>query len=94
VVFLVPQWVVDTPEKFLIGCVAAMLLGMLTRGLIAMRGLAAGTTCSFVCVKLPLYALTLFLGYLDMMLVMTYNLELIFAVILGLTLGQGVFAIK
>jgi len=92
VVFLMSRLVMDTPKKFLIGCVTATGLGVLTGALLAMRRLTGGTTCSFVCVQLPLYALTLFLGYLDMLLVMAYNLELILAVILGLTFGHAMFS--
>jgi len=91
IVFLMPSWPLDTPVKFVIGCLAAVALGVLTGALLAMRKLSARTPCSFVCVQLPLYGLTLFLGYIDMLLVMAYNLELILAVVFGLTCGHALF---
>jgi len=93
VIFLLSPLVLDTPRKFLAGCLGALFLGLFTGALLALRRVVARAEkpYSFVAVQLPLYGLTLLVGYLDMLLVMAYNLELLSSVILGLMCGHALF---
>mmetsp|Transcript_135089 Transcript_135089/g.328328 ORF Transcript_135089/g.328328 Transcript_135089/m.328328 type:complete len:237 (-) Transcript_135089:86-796(-) len=90
VVFLFPSWVLDTPHKFALGCLGAMLLGVAAEFALALELRRAAAGCSLPT-RLALHATTLALGYALMLLVMVYSVELTVAAIAGLVAGRGLF---
>ena len=99
IVLFVEAWTLDSRIKFAIGCVGVMILGFSIEALIALRRNLLRKKRLFVNVgggarkalALMLFATNLVLGYLAMLVAMTYSVELFFCVVLGLVLGHAVF---
>jgi len=89
-VFLLPSLVMDTRWKFLLGCFATVLLGLMTERLLSFQH-RSPKIADLWCVRLPLYAATLAAGYFLMLIVMCYSVELLVAVVGGLCLGRYCF---
>jgi len=88
--FLVSGLTLDTPWKFLLACVGAMLLGVSIEfvNVVRRRFDKAGSNCGSACyMRYLLQAAILVLAYVIMLIVMTYSLELFLCTILGLSLG-------
>ena len=89
----------DTPLKFGFGCVFVFFLGFLIELLIALRRYLTkransspeGLTIPWQMAILSIFALSLMLGYLAMLVAMTYSVELFICVVTGLVIGHGVF---
>lgn len=81
-VFLFPRWVMNTPGRFAIGCLAAAALGVLTEAVLSFKAVAAKPFQPW------LHAASLTLGYTLMLLIMVYSLELAAAVVAGLVGGR------
>jgi len=88
--FLSSAWVLDTPAKFAAGCLCAMLLGVAAEPLARLQQ-APSVQKGSIPVRLLVFAMGICLGYLLMMLVMTYSVELGASVIAGLVAGRGVY---
>ena len=89
----------DSPLKFGFGCVFVFLLGLVIEVLIAFRRSLTqrataspdGLTLAWQLAILSVFALSLVLGYLAMLVAMTYSVELFLCVVAGLVVGHGVF---
>ena len=89
----------DTPLKFGFGCVFVFFLGFVIEVLIAFRRYLTkransspeGLTIPWQLAILSIFALSLVLGYLAMLVAMTYSIELFICVVAGLVIGHGVF---
>ena len=89
----------DSPLKFGFGCVFVFFLGFVIEVLIAFRRFLTqranasteGLTLAWQLAILSVFALTLVLGYLAMLVAMTYSVELFLCVVAGLVVGHGVF---
>lgn len=88
VVFLVGGLVLDTPGKFACGCTFASSLGMAIEGLMAASRQLTPSGAGQRLARAGLHAVTLLLGYMVMLLVMTYSLEITVSAILGLCFGR------
>lgn len=88
--------------KFWLAVFGTILMGMMTEYVVRLRRkLTAGRPVKYItsrkraildsAVRLSMYALTRMLGYLVMLLTMTYSYEMFLAVIVGLTVGYGLF---
>ncbi len=99
IVLFVEAWTLNTRAKFAAGCVGVMLLGFVIEALIALRRNLIRKKFTMLNIRavprkalaLFLFSLNLTLGYLAMLVAMTYSIELFFFVILGLLIGHGVF---
>ncbi len=99
IVLFVDAWTLNTRAKFVAGCVGVMLLGIVIEALIALRRNLIRKKFTMLNVRavprkalaLFLFGLNLTLGYLAMLVAMTYSIELFFFVILGLLIGHGMF---
>ncbi len=99
IVLFVEAWTLDSRTKFYAACVGVMALGFSIEAVIALRRtisrrrrlfLKAGPA-SRKAIILTLFAFNLVLGYLAMLVAMTYSVELFCFVVLGLVVGHGVF---
>ena len=103
VVLLFEAWTLDTRGKFLAGALGTFLLAVLTelvgatrreRAAAAAGGAAARAghgACEGEGGATALFAGHVALGYLLMLVAMTYQAELLLAVVLGLALGHRLF---
>ena len=95
--FLFPAWTLSGPLKFGLACVGTFLLGVLTHWVTKLR-LAVGlwkdrqSVHRKACLCL-LYLANLLLGYVLMLLAMSYSTELFGMVLAGLTVGYGLFMV-
>jgi len=84
----------DTSLKFWLSVVITVSLGVCTEFVgHARRSLARGARRQRKAKVLALYTLQVCLGYLLMLVAMTYQLELFLAVLLGLALGHALFSL-
>ena len=96
-----PDWTLDTPDKFYAAVGAVFLLAIAVEGISALRykivrsvkGVhrRAAPSQALRLVVTVLHGLQGLLGYLLMLSIMTFSVELLFAVVLGLAVGYGVF---
>lgn len=88
VAFLLESLVLDTPFKFAAGCIAAISLGIAMEAALMMQRLQS-TKAMGMTWLLFWYGVSVFIGYLLMLIAMVYSIELLLAVILGLVLGKA-----
>jgi hypothetical protein len=100
IILFVGQWTLDTPFKFAVGCLGVAALGFLIEALICFRRqisrrkiriLYRITAASRRLLLAFCFGLNLVLGYLAMLVAMTYSVELFFSVVVGLVAGHVVF---
>jgi len=84
-VFLFPGWVMNSPGRFFLGCLAAFGLAILTEVVVLMKSQAAQSMQPW------LHGAGMLLGYALMLLVMVYSMELALAVVVGLVIGRLMF---
>lgn len=92
------EWELDTRSKFNWACVGCLFLGAATEAVSWIRRnvkqlLRGQPLLLEIPVMCFLYAGQLTLGYFDMLVAMTYQVELFVCVVLGLALGHGIFSI-
>ena len=99
IILFIEPWTLDSRVKFATACVGVMVLGFAIEGLIALRRLITRKKRAFINISTPArkgltlfcFGLNLFLGYLAMLVAMTYSVELFLFVVLGLIVGHAVF---
>eukprot|EP00934_Nitzschia_sp_Nitz4_P007267 Nitzschia sp. Nitz4//scaffold21_size171442//9870//12079//NITZ4_002138-RA/size171442-augustus-gene-0.198-mRNA-1//-1//CDS//3329542342//7257//frame0 len=94
VIYLFPSWILSTRGKFAAACIGTILLGIVVEYVIfrrrgAMRMLEAGT--SRLVASSAFYGLQLTLGYIIMLVIMTYSIPLCMCVVLGFVSGHILF---
>ena len=102
--FLLKPWTLDTPTKFTMAMTVVILLGIMAEGLAAARSgglvqnmahrLARYTKCQEYFVKLGIlttHTLQALIGYILMLAAMSYSLELLGSVLIGLGVGYATF---
>lgn len=99
VIFLFQGWIMDTRFKFFCGCIASIVLGMIAEWLISMRrGLSSWCTrlgpSQLKLLELCFYVFQATLGYVLMLLAMTYSVPIFFCVLIGLMLGHMIFVTR
>jgi hypothetical protein len=97
VIFLVPQWVLSTPGKLAAACIGTIFFGILLE-LVILRRRKVVTSLKPGYLRLAtstiFYGVQLTMGYLIMLVVMTYSGVLFLSVILGLMGGHVLFNAK
>lgn len=101
-----PDWTLDTPHKFFAAVVGVGALAVAVEGISALRyrivrsvkqahrrrrGAAPKATQALRLVVTLLHGLQGLLGYLLMLAIMTFSIELLLACVVGLAVGYGVF---
>ena len=84
--------------KFFIGCLLVLIVSILSQYITLYRlklsnEIDNGNKMSY-WIKILLYFIQMFIGYLIMLITMTYSLELFLMVIIGLTIGFALFNLK
>lgn len=93
------SWTLDTKWKFALGCLGVMVLGFAIEALIAFRRQLSRRKRTFIdltsrtrkILTLASFGLNLILGYLAMLVAMTYSIELFTFVVIGLIIGHACF---
>lgn len=101
-VMFLNSWMVDSWAKFVLACVASVFAGIFVEANQAARSQIGKYLDSNMpkrryvagAIKLALYATHRVVGYLVMLMAMTYSIEIFVAVVLGLTAGHGIFNLK
>jgi len=101
VVFLLEQWRLDSPRAMGIGLLASAWLGLVYEGLTWARRNKLQTSpwlrqrpWLWTLILTLSYMLQVLLGYLLMLIAMTYQLELLLSAVSGLGLGHAIFNLK
>mmetsp|Transcript_37342 Transcript_37342/g.66857 ORF Transcript_37342/g.66857 Transcript_37342/m.66857 type:complete len:630 (-) Transcript_37342:75-1964(-) len=107
VAYLFQPWVLSSAAKFAVACIGTFLMGIFVEFLVSVRrqvlswepprrfiGSVLGRRVLKTCSMLTLYAVQVTLGYLLMLVAMTYQVELFLMVIFGLMAGHGIFNLK
>ena len=91
--YLAPAWKLDDQGKFQGAMVYTILLGVLTEGAYAFQGLLQPYIPKRLwhLVHSLLYGIQRFMGYILMLVAMTFSWELFFSVIVGIILGRLLF---
>jgi hypothetical protein len=97
VIYLFPQWVLSTQGKFAAACIGTLLFGVLVEYVISRRRdfvtkLSGGHYRLFA--SAGFYGLQLIMGYLIMLVVMTYSIPLFLCCVMGLVGGHVLFNAK
>jgi Ctr copper transporter family len=95
VIYLFPDWVVSTSGALVGACIGTIFVAMALEGIIRLRRFAVAqmpmrTWKRLIC-STTFYGLQLTMGYLIMLIVMTYSGPLFLSAILGLMVGHIVF---
>eukprot|EP00451_Oxyrrhis_marina_P006776 CAMPEP_0204297452 /NCGR_PEP_ID=MMETSP0468-20130131/73214_1 /ASSEMBLY_ACC=CAM_ASM_000383 /TAXON_ID=2969 /ORGANISM="Oxyrrhis marina" /LENGTH=687 /DNA_ID=CAMNT_0051276237 /DNA_START=47 /DNA_END=2110 /DNA_ORIENTATION=+ len=95
VILFIQPFVLDSPSKFAVGMLMVMLLGVVTQCVVGFRSSMAMEAMRKKRPELDVpsvaaFALTIFLGWLMMLVAMTYSVELFLAAVVGLTMGHVV----
>jgi hypothetical protein len=101
VALLFEEWELNSKAKFALGCLGTFFLGVLVEGIVAgrrhirawnsRRPLTKAQGVGLRVGMVGVYAVQVTLGYMLMLIAMTYEVELFLMVVLGLTAGHGVF---
>ncbi len=96
VILFFNAWTLDEPWKFALGCVGVALMGVAAEALIWYRRyrqnqVYTGSRLAWMMIEMLCYAASLMLGYLAMLVAMTYSVELFLSVCLGLVVGHVIF---
>jgi len=91
--YLSTHWKLDDQGKFQGAMVYTILLGILTEGTYALQGILRPCLPKRIrhFVSTLLYGVQRFMGYIIMLVAMTYSYELLFSVLVGVMLGRLLF---
>lgn len=91
-------WTLDTPVKFVFGCIGCVLLGILTQAIVKLKSSKVVKNIESDGVRewvgVGLYGLNMYLAYMVMLAVMTYNVEIFFCTLAGIIIGYAIFLRK
>ena len=90
-VYYFQSWVLSDEGKFKGAMVYSFLLGLLTQGLTVMRAIVVVHVPRKKYILVGIYVLQMFMGYILMFVAMTYSVELLLSVVMGLAFGYFVF---
>ena len=100
VIYLFPSWVLNTPWKLLVACLGTVLTGIALEGIITARRMillskrfTKQDRNKKLFISMLLYGAQLSLGYLIMLVVMTYSGPLFISVVAGLMIGHVLFQV-
>lgn len=99
IILFFDAWTLDSRLKFIFGCVGVAFMGVAIECLIMIRRLIQTERAPFRGISKPLkkllliigFGVNLILGYLAMLVVMTYSVELFLSVCLGMIVGHLLF---
>ena len=94
VIYLFPQWVLSSQGKFVAACVGSLFFGLLVEYIISRRRVVATKFVAGYCrlaASAGFYGLQLTVGYVIMLVVMTYSIPLFLCCVLGLVGGHVLF---
>ena len=105
IALFISAWTLDSRLKFIVACFGVALMGFCIEVLISVRRhlssrkrlspyLLAPRPSARQWISITLFGINLFLGYLAMLVAMTYSIELFLCVILGLMIGHACFNLK
>ena len=104
IILWISPFTLNTRAKFYVACVGVVFLGIAIEASIAIRRRFSSVRRSSPHLPVPrsfrtfagvmLFGVNLFLGYLAMLVAMTYSVELFFCVILGLMIGHAALNLK
>ena len=105
VILFISSWTLDTRLKFVVACFGVAFMGFLIELLVCIRRrltsrkrlspyLLAPRPSIRQWTSILLFGFNLFLGYLAMLVAMTYSIELFMCVIIGLMVGHACFNSK
>merc|ERR1711934_1351635 len=101
VILLFNSWVLNSREKFGIGCVGVIFLGIAIEAMLCLRRLLQSRRIvprlrglSRRAAIIFLFALNIASGYLAMLVAMTYSVELFICMVVGLVAGHAFFNSK
>lgn len=101
-----PSWILNTPLKFGMACIGVFIIGFVIEFLISYRRHIASTNLEWFSnsrrsrnrlqrfITLIIFGLNLVLGYMAMLVAMTYSIELFVCLILGFCVGHFAFNTK
>eukprot|EP00096_Caligus_rogercresseyi_P009505 TRINITY_DN3239_c0_g2_i1.p1 TRINITY_DN3239_c0_g2~~TRINITY_DN3239_c0_g2_i1.p1 ORF type:complete len:615 (-),score=139.56 TRINITY_DN3239_c0_g2_i1:296-2140(-) len=102
IVLFIESWTLDSRLKFCFGCIGVFLLGFTIEALISLRRKVSSGCRRIISLTgsnrkvkkaalICTFGLNLALGYLAMLVAMTYSVELFCCVLFGLIMGHAVF---
>lgn len=99
VILFFKSWKLNSIGKFAAACIGVFFLGLGIEGLICLRRKIVNRKRFFInipmalrkIVVIALFGTNLILGYLAMLVAMTYSVELFLCVVVGLILGHALF---
>lgn len=97
VIYLFPGWVLSSRGRFIAACFGTLLFGIMVEAVISKRRSAMSKLepgRNRLMATAAFYGLQLTMGYLIMLVVMTYSLPLFFCCVLGLVGGHVLFNAK
>ena len=97
VIYLFPEWILNTKGKFVAASIGSLFVGIFLEVVIMRRRRvmsSMGAGYGRLAVSAMFYALQLTVGYLGMLVVMTYSGPLFMCIILGIVGGHILFNAK
>ena len=97
VIYLFPEWILNTEGKFVAASIGSLFVGVLLEAVIMRRRLvmsSMGASYRRLAASAMFYGLQLTIGYLAMLVVMTYSGPLFMCIILGIVGGHVLFNAK
>ena len=94
VIYLFPQWVLDTEWKYLLAVLGTVFLAIFLEKFIQQRRKAMATMdygTKRLVASAGFYGIQLIIGYILMLIIMVYSVVLFMSVILGLVIGHVLF---
>ena len=88
------HWTLDTRQKFVLAMVFVMALAVAVEGLAKLRNRLRRKEAQFPhnhFIITVIHGLQAFVGYILMLVTMTFSFELLLCVVIGLMLGYGIF---
>ena len=98
VVFLFDGWAITSRGELAAACIGTVFVGLLAQAIVGVRPVARARLAQLsrpacVVAEVFLFASQVLLGYLLMLIAMTYQVELLVSVVLGLAAGHGLLVV-